>query len=196
MVTLGVVADTHIPDRMAALPPATFDLLRGVDAILHAGDLSTWRVVDELRALAPVHVVRGNRDLFFRRLPLDQVLTFEGVRVGLTHGHGGWWGYLEEKWYYHTVGYHLDRFKHRVLTRFHDVQAIVFGHSHRAANERVGNVLLFNPGALGPSYYAPHHGPTVGKLYIAGGTVRGEIMLLPGSGQATDAKLLDARQAL
>lgn len=179
MITLGVVADTHIPDRMAALPPQTFEILAGVDAVLHAGDIALPRVLAELARIAPVHAVRGNRDVFIPNLPLDRVLTFEGVRVGLTHGHGGWVGYLKEKFYYHTVGYHLSRFQERVVARFdHTVQVIVFGHSHRAVNQQAGSVLLFNPGALGPTHYAPWHCPTVGKLYIEGTTVRGEIIPL------------------
>src|ERR1700694_5389693 len=96
MVRLGVICDTHIPDRMRALPPAAFDALQGVDAILHAGDVCVQRVLDALGELAPVYAVRGNRDLALR-LPLDRELTFEGVRLGLTHGHGSLLEYAREK---------------------------------------------------------------------------------------------------
>jgi len=37
---LGLLADTHMPDRLAALPPSLAEALRGVDLILHTGDLS------------------------------------------------------------------------------------------------------------------------------------------------------------
>ena len=89
MVRVGVVADSHIPDRMRALPPTALEALAGVDAILHAGDICVQRVLDALAAVAPVYAVRGNRDLLLR-LPLDRELSFEVVKVGLTHGHGGW----------------------------------------------------------------------------------------------------------
>lgn len=178
MITLGVVADSHIPDRMSGIPPAALAALSGVDAILHAGDLSTWRVVEELEQVAPVYAVAGNRDFFLRGLPLDRVLAFDGVRIGLTHGHGGWRGYLREKLLYYTVGFQLARYRRSVRSHFDGVQAIVFGHTHRPANERYAGVLLFNPGSLGPDYYGPYFGPAVGRLTIGAGRVTGEIIPL------------------
>jgi putative phosphoesterase len=179
MTELGVIADSHIPDRMRALPPAVFDALDGVDAILHAGDVCARRVLTDLERLAPVYAVNGNRD-FFMRLPLDRRLTFDGVTIGLTHGHGGWLGYLREKLRYYTVGYHLARHLDLVRARFTDVQAIVFGHSHYPVNRVVDGVLLFNPGSLGPDYRTAY-GPAVGRLTIAGGAITGRILPLDPS---------------
>jgi putative phosphoesterase len=177
VIRLGVVADSHVPDRMRALPPATFEALRGVDAILHAGDVCTGGVLRALGQVAPVYAVAGNRD-FTLGLPLDRILTFEGVRVGLTHGHGGIWGYVREKLLYHTVGFYHTRFLRQVRARFDDeVQAIVFGHSHRPVNFVMNGVLMFNPGSLGPDYRPPY-GPAVGLLTIEHGEVRGEIVSL------------------
>jgi putative phosphoesterase len=176
MVRLGVVADSHIPDRMRVLPPEAFEALAGVDAILHAGDICVQRVLDALGELAPVYAVRGNRDLALR-LPLDRVLTFEGVRLGLTHGHGGWRGYVREKLLTYALGYYHTGFLRQVRARFDAVQAVVFGHSHRPVNFVMNGVLMFNPGSLGPDYRRPH-GPAVGLLTIASGTVKGEIIQL------------------
>jgi uncharacterized protein len=166
-----------VGDRVRGLTPGVLEALAGVDAILHAGDVIRRQVLDELAQVAPVHAVAGNRD-FGMRLPLDRVLEFDGVRLGLTHGHGGWMGYLQEKVLYLTVGYYMERYIRRVRARFagQTVQAIVFGHSHRPVNAVVDGVLLFNPGSAGPDYYAPHHGPAIGRLTISGGTVRGEIV--------------------
>ena len=36
----GLVSDTHMPDRCAEFPPALFDVLDGVDLLLHAGDVA------------------------------------------------------------------------------------------------------------------------------------------------------------
>jgi putative phosphoesterase len=180
MVTLGVVADTRVPDRMRALPPAIFDALAGVDAILHAGDLCVPAVLAALERVAPVYAVAGNRDLFLR-LPLERRLTFEGVRLALTHGHGGLLGYAREKLRYYTVGFYHSRFLRQVRARFSDVDVIVFGHSHRPVNQVVDGVLLFNPGSLGPDYRA-RHGPAYGRLEIDGRQVRGEIVPLPFAG--------------
>jgi uncharacterized protein len=168
-----------VGDRVHALAPGVLEALAGVDVILHAGDVTRRRVLAQLAEVAPVHAVAGNRD-FGLGLPLDRLLEFDGVRLGLTHGHGGWLGYLREKTLYLTVGYELARYVRQVRARFagQAVQAIVFGHSHRPVNSVVEGVLLFNPGSAGPDYYAPHHGPAVGRLTIEGGTVRGEIVPL------------------
>src|SRR5512143_623838 len=113
MTVLGVIADSHIPDRMPDLPPGVFAALAGVEAILHAGDVSIQRVLDALAAIAPVYAVAGNRD-FLLKLPLDRQLTFDGVTIGLTHGHGGWPGYLREKARYYTGGFYMSRYLRQV----------------------------------------------------------------------------------
>ena len=176
MVRLGVVSDSHVPDRMRALPPAAFEALAGVDAILHAGDVCVQRVLDALGEVAPVYAVRGNRDLALR-LPLDRELTFEGVRLGLTHGHGGLRHYLREKLIAAAVGDNNLRYVRQVRARFGAVQVVVFGHSHRPVNFVMNGVLMFNPGSLGPDYRKPH-GPAIGLLTIEGGVVRGQIVRL------------------
>lgn len=56
---VGLIADTHLPDRCLALPPAVFDVFRGVEMIVHAGDVGARSVLDELGAVAPVAAVRG-----------------------------------------------------------------------------------------------------------------------------------------
>jgi putative phosphoesterase len=178
LVTLGVVADTHVPDRMRALPPALFDALAGVDAILHAGDVCVQPVLDALARVAPVHAVRGNRDLFVR-LPRALRLEFEGVRLGLIHGHGGLLAYLLEKLRYYTVGFYYGHYLRQVLRSFAkgEVDVIVFGHSHRPYQGRVNGVLLFNPGSVGPDY-PPTCGPAIGRLTIDHGAVHSEIIRL------------------
>ncbi len=179
---LGVVADTHIPDRLKALPTHLFELLAGVDLILHAGDISHPRVLDELRRLAPVVAVQGNRDIFYRagrRLPVDAIVEAGAIRIGMTHGHGGLASYIKEKLLYYTVGYYLNRYDVRVRERFSDVNAIVFGHSHSPVNQVRRGVLLFNPGAVGPDYKT-RYGPGLGLLTVdtAHNRLSGEILPL------------------
>ncbi len=178
MVRLGVICDSHIPDRMRVLPPATFEALAGVDAVLHTGDVCVQRVLDALAKLAPVYAVRGNRDLTLR-LPLDRELTFEGARLGLTHGHGGLRHYASERLLTAVLGDHNMRFLRQVRGRFGSVQTVVFGHTHRPVNFVMNGVLMFNPGSLGPDY-RKSHGPAVGLLTIENGAVRGEIIRLDG----------------
>ena len=97
MATIGVIADTHVPQRLRRLPDGIPAAFRGVDLILHAGDLNSVRVMAELEEIAPVQAVVGNADLFRSGLPLTRVLEIEGRRIGLTHGHGGWARYLVGK---------------------------------------------------------------------------------------------------
>ena len=50
---VGLISDTHMPERCAAFPTSTVDVLRGVDLLLHAGDLGELWVLDRLSAIAP-----------------------------------------------------------------------------------------------------------------------------------------------
>jgi len=96
--------------------------LRGVDHILHAGDIGGDHVLAALRRIAPVTFVRGNND---DADGYDVVRArIGGRRILLTH-----------------------IFRDELLLEAADV--IVFGHSHKPRNEVVGG-LLFNPGSAGP----------------------------------------------
>jgi putative phosphoesterase len=181
MVTLGIIADTHVPDRSAGVNPRALDIFRQADvkAILHVGDVSVKRVLTELEQVAPVHAVRGNRDwLYLGVLPLRKVLTFEGIRLGMVHGHGTVREYFFDKVDYAIHGLDQERYKRRALATFPDVNVVVFGHLHIPVNEWVGRRLLFNPG----SACCPDIGlyrPAVGLLHINGpDEVYGEIIPL------------------
>ncbi len=165
---LGIVSDTHVPDRIKALPPRTLELLAGVDLILHLGDICAPRVIRQFEQVAPVLAVQGNRDIFFkahRRLPLCRVLQIGDVRIGMAHGHGGLRGYLREKIAYLTIGYYFSQYDLRVQSWFENVQAIVFGHTHYPVNRFRKGVLLFNPGAVAPDYKA-RFGASIGLLTV------------------------------
>ena len=181
MITLGVVADTHVPDRARELAPVVLTEFRaaGVDTILHAGDVSIPEVLEELNQVAPVIAVQGNRDIFkLNQLPLTHVGTWNGVKIGLTHGHAPWHEYLVDRVYFMNTGYHHERLIPRLLKSFEDVDVIVFGHGHFPLNQRHDGRLLFNPGS-------PHFPgvkqlrPSIGFLHISsGGDVRAEIKYL------------------
>jgi len=179
--TLGVLADTHIPDRRRSLNPLVFELFQetGVASILHAGDVSTPGVLRRLEQIAPVYAVRGNRDwVALRRLPWALRLQFAEVKIGLTHGHGLVWDYLRDRLEYMRRGYRLELFQPRLLAAFPDVDVIVFGHTHRALNHYVDGKLVFNPGS---PHFPDLKGdpPSVGLLHIGrDGKVVGEIRAL------------------
>jgi len=149
VITIGVVADTHIPDRTSRLHPSLVPALRelGVQRILHAGDVSMRYGLDELARLAPVTAVRGNRDLLLRGLPMLVQMEVNGVRIALTHGHGGWITYLRDKVRYLLRGYQLERHLAALQKANPQAQVIIFGHTHHPAVIHRGEQLLFNPGS-------------------------------------------------
>jgi uncharacterized protein len=173
-----VIADTHIPDRARALDPRLLERFAAaqVRAILHAGDVCITRTLDELGEIAPVHAVRGNRDLWaLRHLPKSVELDYLGIRVALTHGHGGLATYLFDKARFYLYGLREQHFIDRVAEAFPGAGVVVFGHTHLPVNRQVGDILIFNPGsACCPHFLAQT--PSAGLIYLeAGGSVKGEI---------------------
>ncbi|HHX73650.1 MAG TPA: metallophosphoesterase family protein [Firmicutes bacterium] len=133
---IGIISDTHIPTRAKHLPPALFDLLAGVELILHAGDFVTMSVVEELETIAPVEAVAGNMDPLElqRRFGRKKTLVLSGFRIGLIHG---------------DIGTDRAKTPERALQAFADdrVDAVIFGHSHQPFLRRENGILLFNPGS-------------------------------------------------
>ncbi|MFQ5996381.1 MAG: metallophosphoesterase family protein [Dehalococcoidales bacterium] len=133
---IAVLSDTHartvneIPERIRAA-------LTGVDLIVHAGDFTESVVLEELRALGEVKAVHGNMDSFDLKamLPEKELFEISGKKIGLTHGSGGPWG---------IAG--------RIRQLFHDVDLIIFGHSHEPCNQYFQGSLLFNPGRARDSF--------------------------------------------
>jgi len=147
---IGVVADTHHPEFVAQLPAGIFESLRGVDLIIHAGDINGKGALDALRGIAHVEAVRGDHDQTLD-LPVSREIEVEDKRIAIVHGNRGRW--LEEPntllWTL-SLGYFKP---HRGLgrelrRRFPGADAIVFGHTHRPHAETVDGVLLFNPGGV------------------------------------------------
>lgn len=149
LCTIGLVADTHIPDRARQLHPRLVPLLKEarVSYILHAGDICTRQVLDDLRAIAPVTAVRGNRDLLAGQLPMSAVLEAGGVRVKLVHGHFGLFPYLWDKVHFLRSGYNFWRYLPRLVREMQDADVLVFGHTHFPEVISLNGKLLVNPGS-------------------------------------------------
>jgi len=184
LLTIGVVADTHVPDRIRALPAGLLPGLRaaGVNAILHAGDITTQGVLDALAQIAPVTAVMGNRDWFIHPLlPMKRAFEFAGVTVGLAHGHGGLISYWVGKVQQVAWGYSFERYRRRLLPVFPRAHVIVFGHTHIPENRWENGVLFFNPGGACPCPQNDFN-PRYGLLHFyEGSKVVGEIISLPKS---------------
>jgi putative phosphoesterase len=148
---IGVIADTHIPDRASGLPGQLLEELktRKVQLILHAGDISVKRVLEELETIAPVYAVRGNRDFFLRCVvPMIKQFEINGVKIVLTHGHLNFYTYWVDKIQHVMVGYRLNRYLKRLLKAAPEAQVYVFGHSHQPENFWQDGKLFFNPGSV------------------------------------------------
>jgi putative phosphoesterase len=151
-----VIADTHIGGRRAhRLPDAVYAALRRADVVLHAGDVVTQQLLDELATYAPVHAVLGNNDrTLVGSLPERLELDLEGVRVAMVHDSGARKG----------RGTRVHRW-------FPDADVVVYGHSHLPDDSLTdAGQLLFNPGSPTERRNAAHR--SFGVLRFSNGRVR------------------------
>lgn len=175
---IGVLSDTHVPDLLPALPARVLELFRGVDIILHAGDICDLRVLQQLEAIAQTYAVVGNRDSLQVKKYVQEAhrLEFANRAIGLIHGHHAWEGSLWARGRYALDHQARDQAMFAyVLHEFKDVHAVVFGHTHHPYMKMHGSVFLFNPGAVAPLARQP---ATVGMLEIGENTIKGRILAL------------------
>ncbi|GAB4279479.1 MAG: metallophosphoesterase [Deferrisomatales bacterium] len=152
---LGVVSDTHVRAPNARFESLLSRELAGAEALVHAGDFTGEAVVDYLEFVdpRPFYGVGGNMDLWNvkGRLPPKRVERIAGLRVGIVHGWGAPSGLTQ-----------------RVLDVFEEpVDVVIFGHSHRATWERIGEIWVLNPGSAFDSRFAPSC--TVALLEVGSG---------------------------
>jgi uncharacterized protein len=148
-----VLADTHAPRRWKGCPPAVAGHLRDADLILHAGDVCTAGVLDELAGYAPVRAVLGNNDgpdVAAWGAPERLELDLDGLRVAMVHDSGQKQGRLA-----------------RMRRWFPGADLVVFGHSHIPLDEGGDDLRIFNPGSPTDRRRQPHG--TVGLLEISHG---------------------------
>ena len=182
-ICIGLVADSHIPDRRRGLHPDLLQRLREeqVQLILHAGDISLPFVLRELEAIAPVQAVRGNYDFFFwPSLPMTRLIELGGVRIGMTHGHGSLAGHVRDKFNFLRGRYKgVSFFTQRAVDLLpEDVDVVVFGHTHFPLNEQRGRQLIVNPGSCSYHLRFREGRPSFGLLRIAEGRASVEIVEL------------------
>jgi len=135
-VRIGVLSDTHIHSA-EEIPAEVVTAFSSVDLIVHAGDFVGSAVLEGLKRLGEVKAVHGNVDSMNLRnlLPEKHIFTVGSKKIGITHGWGSPEG-IEKK----------------VKELLGDVDIVIYGHSHRAKMEQIGNVLFFNPGPGRQSY--------------------------------------------
>ena len=128
-----VVSDTHSPRFWKGCPAMVARHLASAELILHAGDVCTAAVLDELEQFAPVHVVMGNNDRpevagwgALETLELE----LGGLRVAMIHDSGPAKGRSS-----------------RLRRRFPTADLVVFGHSHIPMDQTGDGLRIFNPGS-------------------------------------------------
>lgn len=146
-LTVGVISDTHGLLRSEAL-----DALRGVDQILHAGDVGHPDILTSLKAIAPTTAVRGNvdRGVWATALPLTDVVRLGALDVYMLHD---------------LATLDVDP----VAGGF---AAVISGHSHQPKAEWRRGVLYLNPGSAGPRRFTLP--VTLSILRITGGSIEHE----------------------
>ena len=141
---VGVASDLH-----GRLDPLLPRVLRGVECILLAGDTVDESLLDRLRAIAPLHAVRGNNDRSPGLLALPEFLDLElgGVKILLAHDR-------------------KDRRLPAAIARSRP-HVLVVGHSHQPLLARDGGMLIVNPGSAGPRRFRLPR--TAGTMTLARG---------------------------
>ena len=122
---IGLISDTHITQKRGKLPEKIFEEFSGVDLILHAGDVTTDGVLNDLKKVAPVVAVLGNNDKLV--LNKHEIIEIGDKTILLVHG---------------------DKIKDlHALGLKYGADIIVSGHTHKPKCERIDNMLLINPGS-------------------------------------------------
>ena len=157
-MVIAVISDTHMPRGPRRIPDACVERMRASDLVIHAGDVSTREVLDEIAQAAakPVKAVHGNVDSAELRelLPESRLVEADGAKIAVVHDAGPSTGRLN-----------------RMRKRFPDADAVVFGHSHlplHEADERDG-FQIFNPGSPTERRRQPRH--TMGMAHAENGEV-------------------------
>ena len=162
-MNIALVSDTHLPATIRRLPSALLDRLAGVDRILHAGDLVSAEVLERLAQIAPTTAVAGNMDPpeLAARLTSREILSFEGWRIGLQHGHQR--PALQDQYIGRPYDApEFDLFYQAMAAQLPGAKIVVFGHFHEPLIREVRGTLFINPGSIAP----PHKRPTFAMLRL------------------------------
>lgn len=149
--TVGVISDTH-----GLLRPNALTQLKGVDLILHGGDVGKGFILEELRQIAPVFAVKGNVDyrLDVKHLPMTHEQIICGHKVYMIHIIQD----LASDFVYEDCG------------------LLIYGHSHRPSIKQQNGCTLLNPGSAGPVRFSLP--VTLARVKISPEKIHSEIISL------------------
>ena len=125
MKKIGIISDTH-----GLLRSEILEILKGCDCIIHAGDVNKPEILDTLRMMGSIYVVRGNNDKdWAENLRTSLSFTIAGVKFFMVHN------------------------KKDVAWELGDTQVVIFGHTHKYFEKYVDGRLWLNPGSCGRSRF-------------------------------------------
>jgi len=179
---IGLISDTHIPHDAKTLPPQVKEVFRGVDLILHAGDIYLSSVLDELEEIAPVLAARGDDDLpsMNGRVKEKHVLNFEGFSLWLIHIFPYFSLRSLHSFLYNpsaSSDQELEEALEEIVEREDVPGILVFGDTHKALLRRIQGFLFINPGSATFPGYKRVLG-TVAMLTISPGKAEADIIQL------------------
>ncbi len=130
---IGLISDTHITEKRGKLSEKVLDYFKDADLILHAGDISSQKVLDKLNQITPTIAVEGNNDRT-RKMDLkpSEIIEIDDLKILLIHG---------------------DKLPGRNFKKYcdfaqkHNADILISGHTHKPHCEKIENVLLINPGS-------------------------------------------------
>lgn len=132
---IGLIADTHVPGRAEKTPEKVFKIFKKaeVDHIIHAGDITDEKVIQNLEKIAPVTAVHGNVDMGEVRetYPRINSIKIEGRKIGVFHNS-------------HLLG---RKQKALEVAEEHGFDILIVGHNHKQELFKEEDVLIVNPGS-------------------------------------------------
>ena len=119
---VGIISDTH-----GLLREEVINYLKTCDYIVHGGDINTEDVLNKLKDIAPLYVVRGNNDKgeWAEKLPKELYIEIGNIRFYIVHN------------------------KKDISSKLKPIDIIIFGHSHKYFCENIEDILWLNPGSCG-----------------------------------------------
>ncbi len=131
-IKAGILSDTHLSDPGGDFQELVTRCFGDCDIILHAGDLTSLKVLEAFSD-KPVHAVHGNMcdAASYRALPRDTTITLLRYTVGLTHGA--------------HLGHDIEN---QLWSLFPGADCMIYGHTHRPVCHRQAGVLIINPGSF------------------------------------------------
>lgn len=149
----AIISDTH-----NLLRPEVISMIKSCDAVIHAGDVSSQKIIDQIlsykKADAPFYVVRGNNDKeWAAHLPESLIFTLEGIQIFMVHN------------------------KKDIPADLGDSRIVIYGHSHKYAQEMRDGRLWLNPGSCGKRRFTQPI--TMAVLYLEKGDWRVERLDIP-----------------